>query len=58
MPPRSIWKGAISFGMVAIPIRLYPATKSKNISFVTLHKTCQSKLRQKRYCPTVIRQGH
>ena len=52
MPPRSIWKGAISFGMVAIPIRLYPATKSKNISFVTLHKTCQSKLRQKRYCPT------
>ena len=52
MPPRSIWKGAISFGMVAIPVKLYPATQSKNIAFVTLHSTCQTRLRQKRYCST------
>ena len=52
MPPRSIWKGAISFGMVAIPVKLYPATQSKSISFVTLHSTCNTRLRQKRYCST------
>ncbi len=48
--PRTIWKGALSFRMVAIPIKLYPATQSKDIAFVTLHKTCTTCLRQKRYC--------
>ena len=52
MPPRSIWKGAVSFGMVAIPVKLYPATQSKSIAFVTLHSTCHTRLRQKRYCST------
>ena len=31
-PARSIWKGAISFGMVAIPVKLFPATGSKDIA--------------------------
>ena len=44
MPPRSIWRGAISFGMVAIPITLYIATESKGIGFVTLHKGCNTRL--------------
>lgn len=48
---RAIWKGAISFGMVAIPMKLYIATESKDISFVTLHSTCNTRLRQKRWCP-------
>ncbi len=51
MPPRAIWKGAIGFGMVVIPIKLYIATESKDLAFVTLHRTCHSRLRQKRYCP-------
>ena len=51
MARRSIWKGAISFGMVAIPIKLYTATESKDISFVTLHESCHTRIRQKRYCP-------
>jgi len=37
--------------MVAIPIRLYTATESKDIAFVTLHKSCLTRLRNKRYCP-------
>jgi DNA end-binding protein Ku len=49
--PRAIWKGAISFGMVVIPIRLYPATQSKDISFVQLHSTCHNRIRQKKHCP-------
>ena len=51
MAPRAIWKGAISFGMVVIPIKLYPATQSKDISFVQLHDTCHNRIRQRRYCP-------
>lgn len=51
MARRSIWKGVISFGMVAIPIKLYTATESRDISFTTLHKTCHTRLRMKRYCP-------
>ena len=50
MAPRAIWKGAISFGMVIIP-KLYPATLSKDISFVMLHNTCHNRIRQRRYCP-------
>ena len=49
--PRSIWRGAISFGLVAIPIKLYTATQSRDIPFAMLHNTCHNRVRQKRYCP-------
>jgi DNA end-binding protein Ku len=49
--PRPIWRGAISFGMVSIPIKLYTATDSKDISFNLLHKSCHTRIRQQRYCP-------
>ncbi len=48
---RSIWKGAISFGMVVIPMKLYIATESKDIGFVQLHASCRARLKQKRWCP-------
>ena len=51
MARRAIWKGAISFGMVAIPIKLYLATESKDIAFGSLHKTCNTRIKMKRYCP-------
>ena len=50
MAPRAIWKGAVGFGMVVIPIRLYPATQSKDIAFSMLHSTCHNRIRQKRFC--------
>lgn len=49
--PRPIWKGAITFGMISIPVRLYGATESKDLAFNTLHRECKSRLRQKRWCP-------
>lgn len=52
MARRSIWKGAVSFGMVAIPVKLYTATDDKDIAFVTLHQSCNTRIQQKRYCPT------
>ena len=49
--PRSIWKGAISFGMVSIPIKLYTATDEKDVSFHLLHKKDGVRIKQQRYCP-------
>ena len=52
--PRAMWSGAISFGLVNIPVKLYKATAStsgKQISFHQIHKTCGTRLRHLRWCP-------
>lgn len=49
---KAMWSGVISFGMVSIPVKLYSATSSKDISFNLLHATCGTRLQQKRWCPT------
>ena len=54
--PRSIWKGVISFGMISIPVRLFPATQAKDISFNQLHKECNSRIKYKKWCPTCDRE--
>ncbi|PZC45695.1 MAG: DNA end-binding protein Ku [Chloroflexi bacterium] len=51
MARRALWRGAISFGLVVIPIKLYTGTESKDLAFTTLHDECKTRLRQKRYCP-------
>ena len=38
MPPRSIWRGTISFGLVSVPVRMHTATESKELRFHFLHK--------------------
>jgi DNA end-binding protein Ku len=48
--PRSIWKGVITFGMVSIPVRLYPATQDKDVSFHLLHKPDHSRIKYKKVC--------
>jgi DNA end-binding protein Ku len=50
--PRSIWRGVVSFGMVAIPVRLYLATESKSkVSFNLLCPEHQARIKNKRWCP-------
>ena len=50
--PRSIWRGVLSFGMVAIPIRLYLATESSSkVSFNLLCPDHKSRIKNKRWCP-------
>jgi DNA end-binding protein Ku len=51
MPPRSIGSGAISFGLVSIPVKLYVATSSEAPSFNLLHAVCGNRIRQQRFCP-------
>jgi DNA end-binding protein Ku len=48
-----MWRGAISFGMVAIPIRMYLATEAHSaVSFRQLCPHCQLPIKQQRHCPT------
>src|SRR4030095_1287334 len=45
---RPTWKGSISFGLVYIPIAVYPATREENISFRQLRKNDLSPIRNKK----------
>ncbi len=47
---RSIWKGAISFGLVTIPVRLYSATEERDVTFHQVHRTDAGRIRYKRVC--------
>jgi len=50
---RSMWRGAIQFGLVTIPVKLYLATEARGgLNFNLLHKTCLTKIQMKTYCPT------
>ena len=52
---RTTWNGSLSFGLVTIPVGLAPATAPKarasDVSFRTLHRECQTPIKQKRWCP-------
>jgi DNA end-binding protein Ku len=47
---RSIWKGAISFGLVTIPVKLYSATEQKDVSFHQVHREDGGRIRYRRVC--------
>jgi DNA end-binding protein Ku len=49
--PRAIWSGAISFGLVNVPIKLYSATSPKTVRFHQLHAKDGVRIQQKRVCP-------
>jgi DNA end-binding protein Ku len=48
--PRTMWKGAISFGLVSIPVRVFPATEEKTLRFNQLHDADHGRIRYKRVC--------
>ena len=48
---RSMWRGAIQFGLVTIPVKLYLATESGGIGFNLLHAKDLSRIQMKIYCP-------
>jgi DNA end-binding protein Ku len=49
---RAMWKGAIQFGLVTIPVKLYLATESKyGVSFHMLHEKDLSRIQMKIFCP-------
>jgi DNA end-binding protein Ku len=50
LPVRSIWNGAISFGLVSIPIKLVNATESHSISFRQIHTEDGGRVRYRKVC--------
>jgi DNA end-binding protein Ku len=46
--PRPIWSGAISFGLVNVPVKLYSAVSSKDVRFHQLEASTKARIRQKR----------
>jgi len=57
MAARSTWKGFLKVSLVNIPIRVFPATESAaSLSFNQLHAECQTRIQQKRWCPSCERE--
>ena len=48
--PRSIWNGTITFGLVAVPIKVYSATESKTVRFHEVHAKDGSRIEHRRIC--------
>jgi len=50
--PRSMWRGAIQFGLVTVPVKLYLATESRaGLSFNLLHRDCGERIQMRVHCP-------
>jgi DNA end-binding protein Ku len=47
---RTMWKGAISFGLVSIPVRVFPATEEKSVRFNQLHAKDHGRIKYQRTC--------
>lgn len=47
---RAIWKGAVSFGLVNVPVKLYSATENHDISFRQVHREDGGRIKYKRTC--------
>lgn len=47
---RAIWKGAVSFGLVSVPVKLYSATESHDVSFRQVHAKDGGRIRYQRIC--------
>jgi DNA end-binding protein Ku len=47
----SVWTGTVTFGLVSIPVKLFSATTSHDVSFNLLHEPCKGRINLQNYCP-------
>jgi DNA end-binding protein Ku len=52
MPLHSIGSGTLSFGLVAVPVKMFTAASSQSVSFNQLHAKCGGRIKQQILCPT------
>src|SRR5207344_2636021 len=53
MAARPTWKGYLKISLVNIPVKVFPATDAAaTLAFHQLHAECQTRIQQKRWCPT------
>src|SRR5437660_11858881 len=48
--PRSIWNGTITFGLIAVPIKVHSAVEDKSVHFHQVHAKDGAQIKQKRIC--------
>ena len=51
-----VWKGTLSFGLLAIPVKVYTAARTHRMNLHQLHNVCRTRLKQPLYCPQCNRQ--
>jgi len=57
MAARPIWKGLLQISLVRIPIKVFAATESAGaLAFNQLHDACQTRIQQRKWCPTCVRE--
>jgi DNA end-binding protein Ku len=57
MAARPTWKGFLKISLVNVPVRVFPATDAAaTIGFNQLHRDCQTRIQQKRWCPSCERE--
>ncbi len=49
--PSATWRGTVSFGLVAVPVRMYRASESGGVSFRMLCRSCGTPIQNRRWCP-------
>src|SRR4029453_2784561 len=47
----SAWKGSIRLSLIKIPVRMFPATTTSDVSFRQLHRKCHTPIQLKKWCP-------
>ena len=55
---RSMWRGAITFGLVTVPVKMYPAVREHDISFHMLHDQDHARLKRKMVCSADEKEVH
>src|SRR5437764_101581 len=48
--PRSIWNGTITFGLIAVPVKVHSATEDRSVHFHQVHAKDGARIKQKRLC--------
>src|SRR5258705_13938836 len=57
MAARPTWRGYLKISLVNIPVKVFPATDAAaTLSFNQLHAECQTRIQQKRWCPSCQRE--
>ena len=47
---RAMWKGAVSFGLVNVPVKMYTATSSHDVAFHQVHRSDGGRIKYRRVC--------
>ncbi|MCL6478132.1 MAG: Ku protein [Peptococcaceae bacterium] len=47
---RPLWKGAVSFGLIFVPVKMYAATEKKDVKFNYLHEKCGTPIQYRKFC--------